>query len=164
MALVRACGELEDRLAPIEARLAHGESPKRRFVDVEESSVGKIRQLRGVTWEWRDDAPEEVSENPGLGVIAQDVERVFPELVERGEDGYLGVHYYGLIGPLIEAVKEPRRPPAGDRRTPVGQQQSASRPAAGFRATPPAPAASPPRCRTSPGTRGRGSAAPTLLG
>jgi hypothetical protein len=59
-----------------------------------------------VTWEWRDDVPEEVAVNPGLGVIAQDVERVFPELVERGENGFLAVHYYGLIGPLIEAVKE----------------------------------------------------------
>ena len=73
---------------------------------MDDSSVAKIRQLRGVTWEWRDDVPEEVAENPGLGVIAQDVERVFPELVERTENGYLAVHYYGLIGPLIEAMKE----------------------------------------------------------
>ena len=49
---------------------------------------------------------EEVAENPGMGVIAQEVERVFPELVERTEEGHLAVHYYGLIGPLIEAIKE----------------------------------------------------------
>lgn len=71
-----------------------------------ESAVAKIRRLRGVTWEWRDVAPDEAKDSPGLGVIAQEVERVFPELVERGEDGYLQVHYYGLIGPLIEAIKE----------------------------------------------------------
>ena len=72
----------------------------------ERSAVGDILELRGVTWEWREDAPEEAKSFPGLGVIAQDVERVFPQLVETGEDGIKRVHYYGLIGPLIEAVKE----------------------------------------------------------
>lgn len=70
------------------------------------SKVGDILELRGVTWEWRDDAPDEAREFPGLGVIAQEVERVFPDLVETGEDGIKRVHYYGLIGPLIEAVRE----------------------------------------------------------
>jgi hypothetical protein len=69
-------------------------------------AVGNILELRGVTWEWRDEAPEEAKAFPGLGVIAQDVERVFPQLVETGEDGIKRVAYYGLIGPLIEAVKE----------------------------------------------------------
>jgi hypothetical protein len=72
----------------------------------EKSAVGMILELRGVTWEWIDEAPDEAKANPGLGVIAQDVERVFPQLVETGEDGFKRVHYYGLIGPLIEAVKE----------------------------------------------------------
>jgi hypothetical protein len=70
------------------------------------SPVGDILELRGVTWEWRDLAPEEAKEMPGLGVIAQDVERIFPQLVETTEDGLKRVHYYGLIGPLIEAVRE----------------------------------------------------------
>ena len=39
-------------------------------------------------------------------VIAQEVERIFPDLVKTGEDGIKRVHYYGLIGPLIEAVRE----------------------------------------------------------
>ncbi len=71
-----------------------------------DDATGKIQQLRGVTWEWKDDAPADAKEQPGMGVIAQDVQKVFPELVERGEDGHLAVHYEGLIGPLIEAVKE----------------------------------------------------------
>jgi hypothetical protein len=67
----------------------------------------KLRQLRGVTWEWTEEAPEEAYEQPGMGVIAQDVERVFPDLVETDpETGVKRVAYYGLIGPLIEAVKE----------------------------------------------------------
>ena len=65
-----------------------------------------IARLRGVTWRWRDDAPRDAKGQPGLGVIAQDVERVFPELVSTDFRGRKSVHYYGLIGPLIEAVKE----------------------------------------------------------
>jgi hypothetical protein len=41
-----------------------------------------------------------------MGVIAQEVERVFPELVTTDEQGRKTVNDFGLIGPLIEAVKE----------------------------------------------------------
>lgn len=57
-------------------------------------------------WEWREDAPPEAKDQPGIGVIAQDVEKVFPELVTTDEHGYKRVAYHGLIAPLIEAVKE----------------------------------------------------------
>ena len=40
-----------------------------------------------------------------MGVIAQDVEKVFPELV-HGEEGSKSLQYSGLIGALIESVKE----------------------------------------------------------
>jgi trimeric autotransporter adhesin len=69
-------------------------------------ATGKIARLRGVTWEWREDAPDEAKEQPGMGVIAQDVEKVFPALVETDDEGRKKVAYHGLIGPLIEAVKE----------------------------------------------------------
>ena len=72
----------------------------------DESATEKIAQLRGVTWEWREDAPEDAKEQPGIGVIAQEVEKVFPELVTTDEQGRKKVEYEGLIAPLIEAVKE----------------------------------------------------------
>ena len=50
------------------------------------SPVAEILELRGVTWEWRDMAPDEAKEFPGLGIIAQDVERIYPQLVETDED------------------------------------------------------------------------------
>jgi Chaperone of endosialidase len=71
-----------------------------------DDATRRIGALRGVSWEWREEAPEEAKEQPGLGVIAQDVEKVFPELVATDEQGNKQVAYYGLIGPLIEAVKE----------------------------------------------------------
>jgi hypothetical protein len=39
-------------------------------------------------------------------VLAQDVEAVFPDLVETGPDGLKQVNYAGLIAPVIEAIKE----------------------------------------------------------
>ncbi|MCA1701966.1 MAG: tail fiber domain-containing protein [Actinobacteria bacterium] len=72
----------------------------------DEAATDKISQLRGVTWEWREDAPEDAKAQPGIGVIAQEVERVFPELVTTDDQGRKKVEYEGLIAPLIEAVKE----------------------------------------------------------
>lgn len=69
-------------------------------------AAAKISKIRGVTWTWRDDAPREAKDQTSIGVIAQKVERVFPELVVTGQDGIKRVDYIGLIGPLIEAVKE----------------------------------------------------------
>ena len=72
----------------------------------EGEATSRIRKLRGVTWRWREHAPDDAKAQPGMGVIAQEVEAVFPELVETTPEGLKKVNYDGLIAPLIEAVKE----------------------------------------------------------
>jgi hypothetical protein len=59
-----------------------------------------------VTYHWKDP-----SKNQGeqIGVIAQDVEKVFPQAVATEADGKKSVNYSALIGPLIEAVKEQQK-------------------------------------------------------
>jgi hypothetical protein len=69
------------------------------------SVMALVRQLRGVSFEWREDVQSGHS-GKDLGVIAQEVEKVFPELVHVDHRGYKTVNYQGLIAPLIEAVKE----------------------------------------------------------
>jgi hypothetical protein len=64
--------------------------------------VERVQELNGVTWEWRDPARG----THGMGLVAQDVQRAFPAAVSTGEDGYLMVDYHGLVGVLVEAVKE----------------------------------------------------------
>ena len=76
------------------------------MADEPNEATRKLEQVRGVTWEWREEAPDNAKEQPGIGVIAQEVEQVFPELVVTDEQGRKKVNYVGLIGPLIEAVKE----------------------------------------------------------
>jgi Chaperone of endosialidase len=70
----------------------------------------RLEQLRGVSFEWNDTAAPLTGHTPGqrdLGVIAQEVEAVFPELVTTwGDEGYKAVSYEKLTGVLIAAVKE----------------------------------------------------------
>jgi hypothetical protein len=81
--------------------------PAKRPAEVPDdvSVMALVRRLRGVSFEWRDDA-QVPYRGKDLGVIAQEVEAVFPELVHTDERGYKRVNYLGLIAPLIEAVKE----------------------------------------------------------
>lgn len=66
------------------------------------TALERVRALNGVTWEWKD--PKRGTH--GMGVIAQDVQSAFPEAVVTDDDGYLMVDYHGLVGALVEAVKE----------------------------------------------------------
>ena len=65
-------------------------------------SLQKIQALRGVNYVLNSDATNKRQ----IGVIAQEVEAQFPEVVVTGEDGFKAVAYDRLVAPLIEAVKE----------------------------------------------------------
>jgi hypothetical protein len=73
-------------------------------VVVIDSALAKVKQIRGVEFDWND--KQNVHEGHDIGVIAQDVEQVAPELVKDREDGYKAVDYPKLTALLIEAVKE----------------------------------------------------------
>ena len=62
------------------------------------NALDKIKQISGCTYK--------VGDKPSAGVIAQEILKVLPEVVHTREDGYYAVSYHGLIGLLIEAVKE----------------------------------------------------------
>lgn len=68
-----------------------------------EDALERVNQLRGVKYEWIDQSR---GEGLQLGVIAQEVEDVFPEVVYTDRQGYKSVEYAKLVAPLIEAVKE----------------------------------------------------------
>ena len=71
-------------------------------------SLAKILKVNGVNFEWRNDEFPEKKFKKGkdIGVIAQNIETQFPEIVETGSDTYKSVAYQKLVAPLIEAVKE----------------------------------------------------------
>ena len=68
--------------------------------------MARLRQVRGVSWEWADPAHPSFREGRQMGVIAQELRAVFPDLVREGPDGFLRVDYAGLLAPVIEALRE----------------------------------------------------------
>lgn len=73
--------------------------------DERSETAARLQAVRGVSWSWREGNPIGKS-GTDAGVIAQEVETVFPELVTTDERGIKRVNYTGLVGVLIEAVKE----------------------------------------------------------
>lgn len=66
------------------------------------NSLGSINNLKGQHYYWKDTTRTQQLQT---GLIAQDVEQYFPELVSTDEKGFKSVNYIGLIPHLIESVK-----------------------------------------------------------
>jgi hypothetical protein len=65
-----------------------------------ENSLDKVLQLRGVEYDRTD---YEVHQ---IGMIAQEVEQVIPDLVQENTEGIKVLHYQNLTAVLVEAIKE----------------------------------------------------------
>ena len=72
-----------------------------------QDALTKVSALNGVMFEWRtEDYPErELNEGKEIGLIAQEVEEVLPEVVSEDYEGYKSVDYSKLTPLLIEAIK-----------------------------------------------------------
>ena len=68
-------------------------------IETIDSALTKITSSRGVTFD-RNNGIKEV------GVIAQEIQRTIPEVVSKDKSDYLSVNYNGIVGVLIEAIKE----------------------------------------------------------
>jgi len=68
-------------------------------VQTVENAYDKVSNLRGVNFNWKD------SGKYSMGVIAQEVEEIIPEVVLTNEEGTKSVNYQAMVGVLIEAVK-----------------------------------------------------------
>ncbi len=66
------------------------------------NALPRIAALQGIHFKWNDPSRDS---SLHMGFIAQDVEKIFPELVSFSPDGYKYIDYAGLTAPLIEALK-----------------------------------------------------------
>ena len=91
--------------------VAYASSDERLKDNIEliSNPIEKVQSLKGVTWNWNDNADELQQSLPNVGVIAQDVEKVLPQLVTDRDNGFKGVDYAKLTGLLIEAVKDQQK-------------------------------------------------------
>ena len=64
-----------------------------------ENALNIVENIKGVTFDWKE------SNVPSAGLLAQDVERYLPELIETSDDKKT-LNYNGVIGILVEAIKE----------------------------------------------------------
>jgi hypothetical protein len=83
-----------------------------------EGALDKLLSIRGVEFDWRWNDPEVLAQYPlisrfesqphSLGVIAQEVATVFPEVImaEKAGGEFLQVDYSRLVPPMIEAIRE----------------------------------------------------------
>jgi hypothetical protein len=69
-------------------------------------SLSKLSQLNGYEFDWIPMRGIHENEGHDIGVIAQEVERILPEIVTTRENGYMAVKYEKMVPLLIEAIKE----------------------------------------------------------
>tara|TARA_Y100001938_G_scaffold118620_1_gene163996 strand:- start:332 stop:772 length:441 start_codon:yes stop_codon:yes gene_type:complete len=76
-------------------------------IQVIKGSLDKIGDIRGVEFDWNDKSPAWARERGhDVGVVAQEVQKILPEIVVERKNGYLGVDYKRIVPLLIESIKE----------------------------------------------------------
>lgn len=71
-------------------------------------SLAKLRQLRGIAYRWKKDEypTQDFDDHTHIGFIAQEIEKLYPEMVMTDPTGYKSVDYSRLTPVLVEAIKE----------------------------------------------------------
>ena len=72
-----------------------------------ENSLEIIEKLNGYKYNLHNKDNEFLHKS--IGLLAQDVQEILPELVKTSNDGYLQLNYNGIIALLVEAIKELRK-------------------------------------------------------
>jgi hypothetical protein len=84
----------------------------KKDVSTLENMSDKVDALRGISYRWNNLGKQVVgpllknNSRDRYGFVAQEVQKIFPDLVEEDEAGYLRVDYVGLIAPAITAIQE----------------------------------------------------------
>ncbi len=71
------------------------------------NALEKVNQISGNTYDWKE-GYDEVHSHKGndVGVIAQEIEQILPQIVTNRDNGFKAVQYEKIIPLLIEAIKE----------------------------------------------------------
>jgi len=69
-----------------------------------ENPLEKMDKIGGYTFDWND--KQDTYKGHDIGVVAQEIQEVLPEIVATRANGYLGVKYEKIVPLLIESIKE----------------------------------------------------------
>ena len=91
-----------------EATVYHSDSRWKKNIEPLGDGLERVVKLRGVNYEWRTDKfkRKNFDEGKQIGFIAQEVEKVLPEVVNTNANGYKSLDYARITVVLVEAVKE----------------------------------------------------------
>ena len=73
-------------------------------LNIIENPINKVQQLNGYTFDWND--KQDLYKGKDYGVVAQEVEKIMPEIVDTRFDGHKAVKYEKIVPLLIESIKE----------------------------------------------------------
>ena len=76
------------------------DSNLKQNIETYPNALDKILKCRGVLYEFKDDYTK------NIGVIAQEIEQIIPEIVHTTSNGIKNVNYLSFIGIIIEAIKD----------------------------------------------------------
>jgi hypothetical protein len=81
---------------------------KDNIVPIEEP-LEKLKKINGYTFEWVKDKDIHSFEGKDIGVIAQEIEEVLPEVTTTRDNGYKAVRYEKMVPFLIACIKEQQK-------------------------------------------------------
>jgi hypothetical protein len=83
----------------------------KRNIQPLQQSLDKLTRLKGVSYDWRTDefSGKGFEDGRQIGLIAQEVEKILPELVLTDDKGFKAITYDKIVPVLIEAVKEQQK-------------------------------------------------------
>ncbi len=84
----------------------NSDSRLKKDITLLQQSLEKITQLSGYHYYWKNGQGDDRLQT---GVLAQEVQKLFPELVTENKEGILAVNYSGLIPVMIESIKEQQK-------------------------------------------------------
>ena len=97
-ALFQALGQGAGQIGGAFALRSALASDRNLKVNIETSH--NIKGLNIYTWDWVENASEEIKAQPKIGFVAQEVEITFPQYVTKDEDGFYRIDYDGLLKEL----------------------------------------------------------------
>jgi len=86
--------------------IAYSDARVKENVVTIDNALDKVKEMRGVYYNRTD---QEDDKSKKVGVIAQEIEKVLPEVVSEDGDGMKGVSYGNIVGVLIEAIKDQQK-------------------------------------------------------
>jgi hypothetical protein len=103
--ILAGCGDVKKRIDRAD-RLPSSDKNLKTNITPIENALDKILSLEGVEFDFISGVNCGYLKKHQIGLIAQDVKKVIPEVVGKNNDGTLGVSYQHLVAVLIEAIKE----------------------------------------------------------